>query len=111
MELVKDLGFKSDAELVPLGFYRDEIGQVRAKDTNELVCGVSGRRHRQYLLLVPQFVPGGRVLPLYVDKQTAIAAGAGLASLLQTAGTGLVRHGSDLLKRFLEAALLKFLHL
>lgn len=106
-----DLGFKTPEELKTLGYYRDEIGQVRAADTHELVCAISGRRHRQYLLAVPQFVPGGKVLLLYVDKKTAEAAGASLRGTLQTAGQGLVRHGADLARRFLEGFLLKLLPL
>ena len=48
----RNLAFKSPQELDAMGYYLDEIGQVRKKGSNELVCGISGRLHKHYLLLL-----------------------------------------------------------
>jgi hypothetical protein len=74
MEQHKFLCLKSDDELKALGYYKDPIKQIRAKDNGDLVCGVSGRRHQVYLIPCPQFIrseSGDLSVNVYfVDKQT-----------------------------------------
>lgn len=108
----KNLAFKTPGELDQLGYYLDELGQVRRKGTNELICGISGRAHKHYLLLLPQYDPAtGKFRQLFVDKQTVQECGMGLRSLIGPAGSGLARHAGNLLDTALKALLSKFLPL
>jgi hypothetical protein len=57
------------AATLPEGYHLDEIGQVRHQSSGELVCGWSGRGHRQYLLPLPVPDPvAGTVRVVWVDK-------------------------------------------
>jgi len=68
MQHPQRLGWASE---LPEGYYRDEIEQVRHKASGDLVCGWSGRGHRQYLLPLPCPDPvAGTVVVRWVDKDT-----------------------------------------
>ena len=73
-ELHTFLHLKNKTELKELGFYIDDIGQIRENGTNDLICGVSGRHHRHYLIPCPQIVQSVEgdlgITVYYIDKQT-----------------------------------------
>ena len=60
------------AATLPEGYYLDELGQVRHRDSGDLVCGWSGRGHRIRLYPLPVPDPiSGTVLRVWIDSKTA----------------------------------------
>ena len=74
-----DICDMDEASLYPHQLHRDALGRVRS-ETGEMVCEVSGRTHRGYLIAVPRYLGQGRWDVMYIDRQTAQEAGIAAAA-------------------------------
>lgn len=49
-KLDRNLHWKSPETLKSMGYWRDEIGQIRRSKDNALICAISGRAHFHHLV-------------------------------------------------------------